>query len=317
MFWFYIFIFTISCLLLTFSSKWLVRALSRIALFLQMKEFVVAFFLMAFAASIPNLFVGIISALNKIPELSFGDVVGGNIVDLSLMIGLAALISKGGLTANSRTVQRSSIFTIFIAVLPLFLIFDGQLSRGDGILLILSFLFYITWLFSKKERFSKIYNHAPESINFKNFLKDLLIIIGGIILLLVGAIGIVKSASFFSQVFNLPLGLIGIFIVGLGNCLPETFFTIQAARKGQDWMILGDLMGGVVITATLVLGIVALICPIEVINISPFAIARIFLIISALFFFFFIRTGQRVSRREGFFLLGLYFLFLLVELLTK
>ncbi|PJA01069.1 hypothetical protein COX75_00835, partial [bacterium (Candidatus Gribaldobacteria) CG_4_10_14_0_2_um_filter_33_15] len=81
MFWLYIFIFLISCLLLTFSNKWLIGALSRIALFLQMKEFVVAFFLMAFAVSIPNLFVGIISALNKIPELSFGDVVGGNIVD--------------------------------------------------------------------------------------------------------------------------------------------------------------------------------------------------------------------------------------------
>jgi len=322
MFWLYIFIFLISCLLLTFSNKWLIGALSRIALFLQMKEFVVAFFLMAFAVSIPNLFVGIISALNKIPELSFGDVVGGNIVDLSLMVGLAALISKGGLTANSRTVQGSSLFTIFIAVLPLLLIFDGQLSngqlsRGDGILLILSFLFYITWLFSKKERFSKIYDHAPESINFKNFLKDLLIIIGGIILLLVGAEGMVKSATFFSQIFHLPLSLVGILIVGLGNCLPETFFTIQAARKGQDWMILGDLMGGIVITATLVLGIVALICPIKIVDFSPFAIARLFLIFSALFFFFFVRTDRKITKREAVFLIFLYILFFIIEIFIK
>jgi len=312
-----IIIFLISCLLLTFSSKWLIGALSRIALFLQIKEFVVAFFLMAFAASIPNLFVGIISALNKIPELSFGDVVGGNIVDLSLMVGLAALISKGGITANSRTVQGSSLFTIFIAVLPLLLIFDGQLSRGDGILLILSFLFYITWLFSKKERFSKIYDHAPKSINFKNFLKDLLIIIGGIVLLLVGAEGMVKSATFFSQIFHLPLSLIGILIVGLGNCLPETFFTIQAARKGQDWMILGDLMGGIVITATLVLGIVAFIYPIKIVDFSPFAIARLFLIFSALFFFFFVRTDRKITKKEALFLLGIYIIFVVVEILAK
>ena len=72
------------------------RPLSRIALFLKLKEFVVGFFIMAFAASLPNLFVGIVAALNKIPQLSFGDVIGGNIVDLSLVIGLAALLSGGG-----------------------------------------------------------------------------------------------------------------------------------------------------------------------------------------------------------------------------
>jgi len=105
----------ISCLVLTFSSKWLIDTLSRVALFLKMKEFVVGFFIMAFAASIPNFFVGIISALNKVPQLSFGDVTGGNIIDLSLVIGLAALLSRGGLSAQSRTVQGSAIFTIFVS----------------------------------------------------------------------------------------------------------------------------------------------------------------------------------------------------------
>jgi cation:H+ antiporter len=317
MLWLYIIIFLVSCLLLAFSSKWLVDILLRIALFLKLKEFVVGFFLMAFAVSLPNFFVGIIAALNKIPELSFGDVIGGNIVDLSLVIGLAALLSKGGLSAQSRTVQGSSIFTIFIGILPLFLISDHYLSRYDGILLILSFIFYLSWLFSKKERFTKVYDHAPKSINFKNFIRDLLFLILAIVLLLVGAKGVVNSASVFSTALNLPLGLIGLFIVGLGNALPETFFSIQAARKGQDWMILGDLMGGVVMTATLVLGIVALICPIKIVDFSSFAIARFFLIISALFFFFFVRSGQKITRKEALFLLGIYILFVLVEILTK
>ena len=317
MLWLYIIIFLVSCLLLAFSSKWLVDVLLRIALFLKLKEFVVGFFLMAFAVSLPNFFVGIIAALNKIPELSFGDVIGGNIVDLSLVIGLAALLSKGGLSAQSRTVQGSSIFTIFIGILPLFLISDRYLSRFDGILLILSFILYLSWLFSKKERFTKVYNHAPKSINFKNFIKDLLFLTLTIVLLLVGAKGVVNSASVFSTALNLPLGLIGLFIVGLGNALPETFFSIQAARKGQDWMVLGDLMGGVVMTATLVLGIVALICPIAIIDFSPFAIARFFLIISALFFFFFVRTDRKITKKEALFLLGLYILFVLIEILTK
>lgn len=317
MIWFNALIFIISCFLLTFSSKWLVGALSRIALFLKLKEFVVGFFIMAFAVSLPNFFVGIIAALNKVPELSFGDVVGGNIVDLSLAMGLAALLSKGGLSAQSRTVQGSSIFTIFVGTLPLFLISDSFLSRFDGILLILSFLIYFCWLFSKKERFTKIYDHAPKPISLKNFIKDLIFLAFTVFLLLSGAVGVVSSASAFSAALSLNIGLVGLFIVGLGNSLPEIFFSVQAAKKGQDWMILGDLMGGVVVTATLVLGTVALISPIRIADFSPFAIARIFLVISALFFLICLRSGRKISRKEGILLLLIYISFLITEIITK
>jgi cation:H+ antiporter len=317
MIWLYVLIFLVSCGLLTFSSRMLVNTLSRIALFLKLKEFVVGFFIMAFAVSLPNFFVGIISALNKIPQLSFGDVIGGNIVDLSLVIGLAALLSRGGLSAQSRTVQGSSLFTIFIGVLPLFLISDGYLSRWDGIFLILTYFLYISWLFSKRERFTKIYDHAPKSINFKNFIKDLVFLIFSVVLLLAGAEGIVSSASVFATTLAIPIGLIGLFVVGVGNSLPETFFSIQAARRGQDWMILGDLMGGVVLTATLVLGTVALISPIRIADFAPFAIARIFMIISALFFLICLRSDGKISKKEGILLLLIYVFFLITEIITK
>jgi len=288
------------------------------ARFLGWREFVVAFFMIAFAASIPNLFVGISSALHKIPQLSFGEVVGGNVIDLTLAVALAALIAKG-LPAESRVVQTSSIFTIAIAVLPLLLILDGLLGRGDGIILILAFFFYLFWLFSKKERFTKIYNtpKIPILKEFKIFIKDLGRVILGIMILLLAAEGIVRSVSFIAQSLNLSIALIGILIVGLGNALPETYFAIASARKGQTWMILGNLMGSVIVPATLVLGIVALICPIEILDFSPFAIARFFLIISALFFLFFVRTGKKITKKEALFLLGIYILFVTAEILTK
>lgn len=311
-------IFIISCLILFFSSRLVVSALTRIARFLGWKEFVVALFVMAFAASLPNLFVGISSAIHKIPQLSFGDVVGGNVVDLTLVIALATLVSKG-LSAESRTVQSSSIFTMVIAILPLLLVLDGVLSRGDGIILILVFIFYVFWLFSKKERFSKVYNGKDSKAGkgFKFFTRDLGGLILGIIFLLLSAEGIVRSASFFATALNLQIALIGILIVGLGNCLPEACFAISLAKKGQSWMILGDLMGAVIVPATLVLGVVSLIYPIEISDFSPFAIARIFLVISALFFFFFVRTNQKISKKEAIFLLLIYILFVVVEILTK
>ena len=318
MLWLYILIFLASCVLLYFAGNWVIGGLMRIAKFLGWKEFVVAFFVMAFAASLPNLFVGISSAFHRIPQLSFGDIVGGNLVDLTIVVALAALVAKG-LPAESRMVQTSSIFTILIAILPLLLILDGKLGRGDGILLILVFFLYIFWLFSKKERFAKVYEGETESIakEFKIFFKSLGKIIFGIILLLLAAEGIVRSAAFFAQSLNLPLALIGILIVGLGNALPETYFAVISAKKGETWMILGNLMGSVIVPATLVLGIVALICPIEIIDFSPFAIARFFLIISALFFLFFVRTGRKITRKEALFLLLIYIAFVATEILTR
>jgi len=316
--WFYILIFLGSCGLLFLASSGLVGALMRIARFLGWREFVVAFFVMAFAGSVPNLFVGISSAIHKIPQLSFGDIIGGNLIDLTLAVALAALIAKG-LSAESKMVQTSSIFTIFVAILPLLLILDGTLGRIDALILILTFFLYIFWLFSKKERFTKIYedNQIPIIKEFKVFIKDLGKVILGISLLLLAAEGIVRSASFFAESLNLSIALIGILIVGLGNALPEIYFAIASARKGQTWMILGNLMGSIIVPATLVLGIVALICPIKVPDFSPFAIGRFFLIISAIFFLFFVRTGRKMTKKEALFLLGIYITFVLVEILTK
>ena len=312
-----IFLFPFSFLLLFFSSSFLVESLKKISKFLKWKEFVVSFFTIAIATTISNLVVDIISALNKVPNLAFGDVVGTNICDLTLIIGLSAIISKAGLSVPSRTVQGSAIFTILIAILPLLLVLDGNLNRADGILLLIAFLFYISWLFQKKERFEKIYDKEGGPQNLKTFLKNLLFFIFSGILLYFAGQQIVKSAIFFSNYFHLDLSIIGILIVGLGNALPELAFTLQAARKSQDWFIVGDVMGSVILTTSLVLGIVVLISPIETLQFPPFFVARIFLLISALFFLVFIKTGKKITAREGYFLVLIYFIFSIFEILTQ
>ncbi|MDP1538437.1 MAG: sodium:calcium antiporter [bacterium] len=317
MFWLYILFFISSFAILFFSSIFLVDILKRACKFLGWKEFVVSFFIVAFATTIPNFVVGIISAMNKVPELSFGDVVGTNIASLTLIVALAALVSKAGLSVPSRTVQGSSIFTIGVAILPLILIHDGTLTRTDGILLLGAFLVYLIWLFQKRERFEKVYDGVCEPLSLRFFLKNLALFIFSIALLLLSGQGIVKSAVFFSDYFHFPLALIGILVVGLGTALPELSFTLQAARKSQDWMIIGNIMGSVIMTSTLVLGTVAVISPIKIPDLSPFAIGRIFLIISAIFFLLFIRTSHKITRKEAIFLLLIYITFVLVEILSK
>jgi len=309
----YIILFIASFFILSFASKWLVASLSKIARFLGWKEFVVAFFVMALAGAVPNLSIGISSALHGISQLSLSDIIGGNIIDLTAVIALGVLISKNGLRANGRTVRKSAIFVLFLAFLPLILMLDGVISRIDGVILILIFFVYSFWLFGKRRRFHKSY-HNGNRTTFKNIFKNFFFLFGSLILLLLAAEGIVRSATYFSIALNLPLVLIGILIVGLGNALPEMFFTIQAAKKSKGRMIIGNLMGSIIFLMTLVLGIVALISPIKVDDFSPFVIGRFFLIVSAVLFFIFLKTGEKITKKEAWILLFVYIAFVATEI---
>jgi cation:H+ antiporter len=291
-----------------------------VAQYLQWREFIIAFFVMAFAISIPDLFTTLSAAAQHQPELALGDILGGNLVDLTLVLALSVFFSKKSLGAKSNMVQTSAIFTTIIAVLPLLLILDSDLSRFDGVILIISFLLYSVWIFSKREHFQDVYNsHKSAGIvsNFKNFLKNLLKIIVLLILLVVAAQAVVWSAQYFALQLGVSLSLVGILIVGLGNAIPDTYFSVISARKEKNWLVLGNLMGSVIVCATLVLGVLALVSPFHINDFSPFLNARIFLIIAALLSLIFIRTGKEITRREAMMLLFVYIVFLMVEVFLK
>ena len=316
---FYILVFIVSCGLLYLSGEWVIASLMRVARLLGWREFVVAFFIMAAGASLPNLFVGITSAIQCIPYLSLGDIAGNNLVTLTVAVAIGVLFSATKeIPIASRTAQTTAFYTAGAAILPLLLIADGILSRSDGFILIGFFVFYLGWLFSKKERFT---NQEYESRDFaslardlKGLAKDLLKIITGIGFLLLAAQGIIHTATFFAQELNISLMLIGILIVGFGNALPETYFTIVAAKQKDTWLILGNLMGAVIIPATLVLGIVSLIHPIHIAD-SPhnweiLVLSRIFIILASLLFLIFARTNRKITARESHVLLAVYTSFL-------
>ena len=267
---------------------------------------------MAIATSLPNLFVDVNAAFRGIPQLAFGDVLGGNLVDLTLVLGLAALFSKKPIPAGSKMVQQSAIFTAVIAVLPLLLIFDGGVSRLDGVIMLLAFVFYSWWIFSKEERFKKVYSKSQKTKSkaweLTLFIKNIVKLIFLLVLLLVASQVIIDTANFFTLAFGTSLAMVGILIIGLGNCFPEVYFSIVSAREGRSWMILGDLMGSVIMCSTLILGIIALIKPFEIVDFSPFFIVRIFTVAAAIFSIFIIRTGKKITKKEGLVLIFLYIL---------
>jgi len=316
---YYVIVFGLCCGALYFAGNWVISGLSRIAKFLGLKEFVVAFFMMALAATLPNLFLAAVSIFDKVPQLSLGDIMGGNVVDMTLAIALAAFFSKKGIDSGGKTVQTSAIFTFIAAIMPLALLYDRELSRPDGAILLGFFFTYVYWLLSKKERFRKVYNNynVPLSRQFSFFAKDIAKVLVGTLVLIGVAQAIVMSAHSFSDDFNVPLALVGILIVGLGNCFPEIYFSIISARNNKTKMLLGDLMGAIILPGTLVLGLLALISPFKVDDFSMFAAARYFLLIAAVFFYVCVRTDNRVTKKEAAVLLSVYIGFLLTEILTK
>jgi cation:H+ antiporter len=217
-------------------------------------------------------------------------------------------------------VQSSAIFTIIVAVLPWLLVLrTGGLDRIDGVILILAFFAYAWWLFSNDERYKKVYSGKGAKIITKKsgFAWDIIKIIVILIMLLAASYAVIYSAQYFATTLNVSLGLVGVLIVALGNCFPEIYFGVISARKEENWMVLGDMMASVIVCATLVLGIVALVAPFKIQDFSPFIIARIFMIVSCVFYLFAIGTGKKLTKWEGLLLLLVYVAFLLTEIFVK
>ncbi|MCX6719609.1 MAG: hypothetical protein NTV36_00650 [Candidatus Staskawiczbacteria bacterium] len=317
-----ILIFIISIVLLSWLSSSFVKTLIEIARYLKWREFIVAFFVMGFAASLPNLLVDLSAALQGLAPLSFGDIIGGNLIDLTLIMAIVVFFSKKNVSTDSRMVQGSSIFTFLIAILPIFLIWTGKVTRMDGVILIFAFFVYAYWLFSKDDRFKKIYSRAKKQSDLPTirrwvFAKNVVKIILIVVVLYASSQGIIFAAKSFQSSLGVSLSLVGILIVALGNCFPELYFGIISGRKGEGWMVVGDMMGSVIVCATLILGIVAVVCPFEIEDMSVFFIARIFTVIAAVFFLIVVRTGKQVTKKEALLLLTTYVAFLLTEIFIK
>src|SRR3989339_1036259 len=144
-------LFLVSCIVLVVSGGYLVKLLIKIADYLRLSEFVVAFIIMAFSTSIPELFVGINSAINGNPALSLGNVIGSNIADLTLVIGIVALLGNG-IKPQNPLIKKDSLFMFLIALVPIALmIFDQTLSRIDGIILTSIFIIYMWYLIKERK----------------------------------------------------------------------------------------------------------------------------------------------------------------------
>ncbi len=313
---YYIFLFVISFIILGVSARWIVDSLTFFAQIFKWREFVLVYFVLVIMATVPNLVIGVFSTIKNVPELFLGDVLGNSLITLTFITGLAAIVSKN-LRAESRVVQQSSFFLVFSAILPLLLIMDGELSRGDGIVLLMLFFLYSGWLFSKRRLFDHVYEEKEKIKHpFMLLFKNTGCILLGIPFLILAGHWIVQSSIFFAEYFDFSIAVFGLLAVAIGTSLPEMFFIVTAAKKQNDWLALGGIVGDGIVLPTLGLGLIATISPIKFFSFSEFAPLFIFLIIAIFLFLFFIKTGKKITQKEGVILIVVYGMFLVFEIIS-
>lgn len=296
----------LGCIVLIKSAEYAVKAASHLARFMRLTEFVTSFILVAFVSSLPEGFISIISALQKQPSIGLGTLLGGNIADLTLILGLVTL--AGHPIRIHSSIVKKDLYFIALIMLPIILGLNGTLSRLDGIILLASGIIFMIVLLKERTHFHKPFE------NKDHWLKNLAIFTISVALMLLSAHFIVKSTTGIATMLGISQLIIALVLIALGTTLPEFVFSLQSIRKGHSELAIGDLLGTVVVDACIIMGIMAIITPITI-NLYALSIVGVFTLFAAVFAVLFMRTDSMLTKNEALALILFYIAFVAVQIL--
>ena len=304
--------FMLGLVLLVVGAEALVRGASRLALSIGMSPLVVGLTVVAFGTSAPELAVSIQSAASGSADLALGNVIGSNIFNILLILGISALIVP--LLVARQLVRQEVPVMIGVSLLLLALALDGNIGRGDGILLLGLLIAYTVFLAYQSRR----QNHGADAGLADAALAgapgwqshpaaQLLLIAGGLGALVLGATWLVDAAVSFARYLGVSELVIGLTIVAAGTSLPEVATSIIAALRGQRDIAVGNVVGSNVFNILGVLGLSTIVSPAGI-AVAPSVLAfdlpvMIAVALACLPIFF---TGNLIARWEGALFLGLY-----------
>lgn len=310
------FIFASAFVIVLWAGRILPNSLSRISRILHLSQFLTAFLLVSLATSVPELFIGITSAVQGIPSLSLGNVLGANFVNLTIVIGFSVLI--GGSVVSDGKISSQNFWLIFVvSLIPILLATDGIISRGDGFLLLLAFGLYILKIFRDQQYFHRHLDHTGELAglhSISNVMKEFFRFLGGIVALLLGSFALIVSArEIIGEYFNSEFLFFGAVFLALGTALPELIFGIRTTVAGRGQAMLGNALGTMPFNAAAIVGLVSLIKPIQINFTTDLFLTALFLVLAFLAFHLFVYTQGTINRKEALVLILLYALFLIAN----
>ena len=257
MLWFFSFL---GLLLLVISGDFLVRGAIELSSRLRISALLVSLTIVAFGTSAPELIVAIKATLNGAPGLAMGNVVGSNIANILLVLGLPILLVR--LQNDIADTRRSFVFMIFASVLFVFLGMSGSFSLVYGVVLLSLLIFILADSFRQGRK--NIENYENKSRKLKSWSSIIFFLLLGILGLPLGADILVKNASLLAHDYGISDAIIGLTLVAIGTSLPELATTFVAVMRKKADVVLGNLIGSNIFNLLAIIGITSLISPVPV-----------------------------------------------------
>lgn len=300
-------------LLLVKGADFFVEGSSGIAKLLKVPTLIIGLTVVAFGTSMPEASVSITAALAGQNELAVSNVIGSNIFNLLVVVGVSAIMKP--LVVQPSILKKELPYSILITALLLVFSVDSwirgggsnEISRLDGSILLMFFILFLystvkTALWSRKE--NPVNSPKDQEIKVLSWHVSFFYLIGGLTAIIIGGNFVVDSATQIALSFHLSETLIGLTIVAIGTSLPELVTSVVASKKGESDIALGNVVGSNIFNIVLILGASAAIHPV-IINIVSIYDIMILIFISILTYLFAVRN-QQISRIKGVVLILIY-----------
>lgn len=302
------FLFILGLILLIIGANKFVYHLKLLAKKLNISEFIIGLILASFATTLPEISVSIISSLQGNSTIALGNALGSVLVNIAFIFGISSIIIPIKLDNNT---WKYSLFLFIITIFLYLLMLDKIISRLEGLILLLIYLFFLMYNY-------KIRNYLLINDNsyIKNsIIRDLIIIFITAFIIIFGSRLLVDNAVYFAEKFNIPKILIGLTLVAIGTSLPEFANSITSIIKKTPSIGAGNILGANFLNVLIVIGIASIINPINVDQkFIKFTMPLILLVILILTIS--LKKDNIIGRKTGLILLFSYFLFLIFNFLV-
>lgn len=295
--------------ILVVGGEFLVRASTKLAVYMKVSSIVIGLTIVSFGTSFPELVVSVKAALNGHPDIALGNVVGSNIANIALVLGITALLFP--IAVGRSTLVKDWPIMLLVSALLILFGWDLTIERWEGVILLIGIIVYNVWIIRSSRKQNKEIEEGET--NFQKGTADLartlillLVSLGGLIwgaqLLVDGAVGVALA-------FNIEERIIAITIIAFGTSAPELATSLIAVYRKEDGISLGNLIGSNIFNILGILGATSILTPTEV-NSEIKSFDFIFMIGIPLLLFPIILFQSKVSRFAAFLLLMTYFVYI-------
>lgn len=293
-------------ILLVKGADWFVDGASAIAEKLQIPQLIIGLTIVAMGTSAPEAAVSISAALKGNADITIGNIVGSNILNILIILGLSAAIAP--LAVEQSTIRRDMPFLLGISLLLIVQGWDGSITRFDGLIMMILFTAYLIFLLVKTRR-----QPQQDSINAgQRSLWQIPLTAIGLAAIVIGSNLAVDAACAIARLLGISERFIGLTIVALGTSLPELFTSVIAARKGNADIAIGNIVGSNIFNILFVVGLSAVIVPVPFA--ATFRFDSVVSIVAAVFLLICCARSSSLKRWHGILMLAGYLAYFIMIL---